>query len=204
MTMVTTPDRRVRRTRAGLREALLDLMAERGYDGVTVQDVIDRADIGRSTFYNHYTDKEDLLRDCFADLRAIVTPPATAAAGAGRRLRFSLPLLRHVHHQRRLLLALFAGGGRTPVLRQVERVLTEIVHEELTDMYGAHADRIPVDALARYAVGAYLALMEWWLTSQPQMSPEDADRMFHTVVAPGLRAGARLTSITDDSGGPRR
>jgi AcrR family transcriptional regulator len=202
--MVTTPDRRVRRTRTALRDALFDLMAEHGYEAVTVQDIINRADVGRSTFYNHYTDKDDLLRDGFADLHAIVTQPATAATGTGHRLRFSLPLLRHVHQQRRLLQALLTGGGRTPVLRQVERVLIDIVRDELTAMPGADAERIPIDAQARYAVGAYLALMEWWLTSQPQMLPEEADRIFHTLVAPGLRAGTRLTPATDGSGGPTR
>ncbi|MEU4626312.1 TetR/AcrR family transcriptional regulator [Actinoplanes sp. NPDC023801] len=203
--MVTTPDRRVRRTRAALRHALLDLMAERGYNAVTVQDIIDRADVGRSTFYNHYTDKDDLLRDGLADLRAIVTQPATAATGAGDRLRFSLPLLRHVYQQRRLLLALLAGGGRTPVLRQVEGVLTDIVRDELTDMPGADAKRIPIDAQTRYTVGAYLALMQWWLTSQPQMPPEEADRIFHTLVAPGLRAGRHPQAPpTDGSGSPTR
>lgn len=201
--MVTTPDRRVRRTRAALRDALLDLMAERGYEAVTVQDIIDRADVGRSTFYNHYADKDDLLRDGFADLRAIVTQTATTVTGPGRRLRFSLPLLRHVHEQRRLLPALLAGGGRTPVLRQIEQVLTEVVREELTDS-GAHDGRISVDAMARYAVGAYLALMEWWLNSQPQMPPEEADRIFHTLVAPGLRAGTRPAPATDGTGSPTR
>lgn len=54
-------DRRVRRTRATLHRALIELMIERGYDRVTVQDVLDRADVGRSTFYAHYRSKDDLL-----------------------------------------------------------------------------------------------------------------------------------------------
>ncbi|OJF11198.1 TetR/AcrR family transcriptional regulator [Couchioplanes caeruleus] len=202
--MATTPDRRVRRTRAALREALLDLMAERGYDAVTVQDIIDRADVGRSTFYNHYTDKDDLLRDNFADLRTIVAQPGTATTSAGHRLRFSLPLLRHVQQQRRLLLALLAGGGRTPVLRQVEQVLIDIVRDELTDRRSPDTGRIPIDAQARYTVGAYLALLQWWLTDQPQMAPDEADRIFQTLVTPGLRAGTRLAPTTDGSARPTR
>src|SRR5258707_301232 len=63
-------DRRVRRTRRALREALVALIVERGYEKVTVQDVLDRADIGRSTFYAHYRDKDDLFGSCFDDLRA--------------------------------------------------------------------------------------------------------------------------------------
>jgi len=181
--MVTTPDRRVRRTRTALREALLDLMAEHGYDAVTVQDIIDRADVGRSTFYNHYADKDALLRDGFTGLREIVAP----AAGTRGRLRFSLPLLRHVHEQRRLVRALFGHHGATPVVRQIESLLVDVVREELA----GDPTRVPPDALARYVVGAHLALMRWWLTEQPRLPPEEVDRIFHTLVGPGVRAATR-------------
>src|SRR6202012_5392571 len=65
-----TMDRRVRRTRDLLHRALLDLIAEKGYPHITVQDILDRADVGRSTFYTHYRDKEDLLRSGIADFNA--------------------------------------------------------------------------------------------------------------------------------------
>ncbi|MFI5716434.1 TetR/AcrR family transcriptional regulator [Nocardia sp. NPDC051750] len=58
---MSSSDRRVRRTRDALHRALIALMMERAYDRITVSDVIDRADIGRSTFYAHYRDKDDLL-----------------------------------------------------------------------------------------------------------------------------------------------
>jgi AcrR family transcriptional regulator len=182
--MVTTPDRRVRRTRAALREALLDLMSERGYEAVTVQDIIERADVGRSTFYNHYTDKDELLRDGFAGLRGMLTEPGPT--GTRRWLRFSLPLLRHVDEQRRLVRALLGRRARTP-MRQIEEVLIGIVRDEV----GADTGAVPAEAVARYVVGAYVGLLEWWLTSRPRMSPEEADRLFHTLVAPGLRAATR-------------
>jgi AcrR family transcriptional regulator len=173
--MVTQVDRRVRRTRVALRDALLDLMVERDYETVTVQDITQRADVGRSTFYNHFTDKDALLRESLADLRTIVT-----RAGTGRPLAFSLPLLRHVHEQQRLARALL-GGGRTAVWRRVEEALVELVRGEL----GA-AGHVPVEATARYVVGAHLALMEWWLASRPDLAPEEVDRIVHTLVAPGL------------------
>jgi AcrR family transcriptional regulator len=187
--MVTSPDRRVRRTRAALRDALLDLIAERGYEAVTVQDIIDRADVGRSTFYNHYTDKDDLLRDGFAGLRSILTAAPSAGGSSRQRLRFSLPLLRHVHEQRRLVAALLSHGGRTRVLNHVEDLLTAIVREELDTL--GDATTVPSDATATYIVGAYIALMRWWLTDRPDLGPEDADRIFHALVGPGLRASIR-------------
>ncbi|NJM53793.1 MAG: TetR family transcriptional regulator [Blastocatellia bacterium] len=57
-----TADRRTNRTQKALRNALIELILEKHYDTISVQDIIDRADIGRSTFYNHFRDKEDLFR----------------------------------------------------------------------------------------------------------------------------------------------
>lgn len=186
MSVTTTTDRRVRRTRAALRAALLDLMAERRYETVSVQDTIDRADVGRSTFYNHYTDKDDLLRDGLADLRAIVTTPPGRTGM--QPLDFALPLLHHVHEQRRLANALLGEGGRA-VLRQIERVLTDTVRDALTAV-GSPAVPVPHEARARFIVGAFLSLLEWWLTDQPDVSPQQLGRMFHSLAAPGLTAAA--------------
>src|SRR5690242_15633867 len=66
---VVQTDRRVRRTRRALQNALVGLIAERGYPRTTVQDVLDRADVGRSTFYAHFRDKDALFASCFDDLR---------------------------------------------------------------------------------------------------------------------------------------
>lgn len=58
------PDRRVQRTRELLQQALIALIRERGYDAVTIQDIAERANVGRTTFYLHYTSKDDLFLQC--------------------------------------------------------------------------------------------------------------------------------------------
>jgi len=77
-----TTDRRVRRTRQLLRDALMELTLERGYDRVTVQDILDKADVGRSTFYAHYRDKDDLLVSEFEALHpSLSVRPGSLDAG---------------------------------------------------------------------------------------------------------------------------
>jgi len=66
---MTEQDRRVRRTRRILIEALIALILEKGYSKITVQDILDRADVGRSTFYDHFRDREALLVACFDNVR---------------------------------------------------------------------------------------------------------------------------------------
>src|SRR5436189_198695 len=66
-------DRRVQRTRQLLQDALLAMVIEKGYDATTVQDIIDRANVGRATFYAHFPDKQTLLTSRLEDLRVLLT-----------------------------------------------------------------------------------------------------------------------------------
>jgi AcrR family transcriptional regulator len=106
-------DRRRRRTRTALLTALLDLIVEKGYAEVTVQDIVDRADVGRSTFYMHFLDKRALLLSGVEELysflaqqRAALEAPTPASA---RLLGYSLPLLEHVQRNVRVCRVLLSA-----------------------------------------------------------------------------------------------
>src|SRR5437763_7788331 len=94
-------DRRSRRTRRMLGEALVALLLEKRYDTITVQEIIDRANVGRSTFYAHYLDKDDLLLQELTGLVATMSMHTERREGRSRVIP-SLELLRHVGEQRRL------------------------------------------------------------------------------------------------------
>src|SRR5437870_12815201 len=94
------PDRRVQRTRKLLQDALVSMMIEKGYEATTVQDIIDRANVGRATFYAHFADKDTLLASRIEDLRAMLTQQqeqALARPGelGERSLGYSLAMLEH-------------------------------------------------------------------------------------------------------------
>lgn len=206
--MNTTPDRRVRRTRAALLDALLDLISEKGYEAITVADLIDRADVGRSTFYSHYTDKDDLLEDGLATLRSLIDASATGGTTAGV-LRFSLPFLRHIDVHRRLARALLGHhgrGGRNGLLPQIESILADIVRAEFAALPVSR--NVPAEALVRFVVGAYTALLQWWLDSPTPVTPEELDRMARALMEPAIGASARpslqATSAAAPTGSSRR
>ena len=188
--MSPRPDRRPERTRKSLRNALILLMTEKPYESITVEDIINRADVGRSTFYTHYRDKDALLMDNLAGLRSILEHPALVEPATRRRLmRFSLPLFRHVHDEQRLARALFGSTGGGAVLRQVEQILAGVIRGELADLFGADPPpRMPEGAILAYVVGAYLSLLTWWVNTEAPISPEQMDRIFQTLVTPSIRA----------------
>src|SRR3989441_13191585 len=111
------PDRRVQRTRKLLQEALVSMMIEKGYDGTTVQDIVDRANVGRATFYAHFADKETLLYSGLEDLRSAIGEQQRQAPGS---LGFSLAMLEHARGNLPLGRAL-AGRRRLVLTLQLEQ-----------------------------------------------------------------------------------
>lgn len=183
-------DRRVRRTRSALHEALLDLMAEKGFEAVTVQDLIDRADVGRSTFYAHFRDKSDLLQDVLSQLGAMIgRPPPGGRPDRRRPLRFGLPMLNHVQDQRALLRAMLARPGAGVVRAELERTLTRVVRAELDALATVSASpRIPLDLIAAGVVASFMAVLTWWVGQGFQQTPEELEAAFLTLAGPGVRA----------------
>jgi AcrR family transcriptional regulator len=178
-------DRRVRRTRDAILRALTGLMQEKGYDAVTVADIIDRADIGRSTFYTHFTDKRHVLNASLDDLAAFLRDHRDALPG--QVFGFSLALFEHAHEQRPLLRALLGRRGSAFVRSRIEHLIAELVREEIDTITGDTVT-VPVEIVVDYVVGAYMALLARWLDDDNRYSPQTMDAAFRRLVLPGLTA----------------
>jgi AcrR family transcriptional regulator len=178
------PDRRAARTEKSLHQALISLIIERGYEPITVQDIIDRADVGRSTFYAHFTGKEDLLRHGFELLRRDLTEGQAKLAGDGRTpLAFSLAMFEHAYARRDVYLALVGGRGATVVLGEIRRVLSDFVQKELGD---SGEDTLPRAVRVQFVVGTFLTMLTWWLEKKPKLSPAEVNAMFRRLVLEGI------------------
>ena len=172
-------DRRAARSERRLKEALLALIEERDYEAITVGDITRRADVGRSTFYVHFTSKEDLLFDGFeAALLALAQhePPRGSRSG----FRFSLPLLRHIGMQRRFALATMVHGANARIRKQTLAIFANVVRHELARGSARRpaGDARLLDAQVHAVAGAFLGLVAWWLTEGSRVSPEAVDQVF--------------------------
>lgn len=191
-------DRRVQRTRRLLLEALIELILEKGYETVTVQEIIDRADVGRSTFYAHFLDKQQLLMSGIEQLGAFLAQAQAAAqAGPGDLSRptlgFSLAMFQHARDQHRLFQAMVGKQSQALVQQQIESVLAGLVRAELTPLAaGGAPEPIPLDAVVQYTVGAFFSLLSWWLDRKLPCSAEEMDRTFRALTLPGIRAALGL------------
>lgn len=180
-------DRRVRRTRRLLRDALLALMRERHYDDITVQDILDRADVGRSTFYAHFYDKEDLLLTGLQEIRDLFDRRGDVERNGEGSL--SLDLFRHVRQYEGTYRALAGNRAGEQVLQHVHRSIAEHLQERLERFVPAEQELSPPrDVLVAYLENTLVALLRWWLERGAAYSPEQMSVMFRSLVLPGLLA----------------
>jgi len=194
-------DRRSRRTRRLIAEALIALMVEGRYDRITVREIIDRADVGRSTFYAHYRDKEDVLTSEFERVLALLHERLDPDGAGDQQLLPSLGLFRHVQEQRHLYHALVRGHGVDVLYETGHRYLSTRVERQFAAVVtGGRAPTVPPPILADYVAGAFLSLLRWWLEYERPYSPEQMHAIFQQLVLPGVRAVVRYGDEGDEDG----
>src|SRR5215213_74578 len=180
-------DARVRRTRDALGDALVALMQEKPFDTITVQDVLNRANVSRSTFYTHYSDKDDLL---MSDAEEFFEAMSTALSQAGDKSDRVFPVqefFAHLANVQPFFKALVKSGkfqenmelARGHFARGIERRLSELPRAR-----SIPANELP--AIAFTHAGALLSLLTWWLDRGMREAPAQMDELFHRMVWTGL------------------
>ena len=172
-------DRRVARSKRRLKDALLELIEVRDYAAISVGDITERADVGRSTFYVHFTSKEDLLFDGFE--QALVSlAEREPARGSRPGFQFSLPLLRHIATQRRFALATLVHGADARIRGRTLAIFANVVRHELArgSPRRPAGDARLLDAQVHAVAGAFLGLVTWWLTDGSRVPAEAVDQVF--------------------------
>ena len=184
-------DRRVRRTRELLRNAFVSLVHEKGYDRVTVQDILDRADVGRSTFYAHYRDKEDLLRSGFEDVHAALAAEKEAAEQqTGAETPFLEPLLavfRHVERYRDSWGPDPGKGNHELIVRILQEGIDDLVRAHFRSRFpDADLDRPEPAAAMRFVASACMGVLVWWLDDDVAWSAEEVHAAFRRMATQGV------------------
>jgi AcrR family transcriptional regulator len=193
---VKSIDRRARRTRRFLKEALFALILEKGYDAVTIEDITQRADLGRTTFYLHYRDKEELLLESIdaiaADLIAHLPDPAWRGGetppNGGTIQDAILFTFQHAGENAPLYRIILRGEGASKAAGRIHTIIREKTTELVTEFLqsdGQLQPQVPVEIFATYFAGALLALVTWWLEADTPYPPEEIAAMFRQLFFQG-------------------
>jgi AcrR family transcriptional regulator len=182
-------DRRAVRTQRMVKQALMELMHSMRYEDITVQHILDRADIGRSTFYAHYPDKDDVARQLLEEMMESIThgvKPETAEKSA------AFPIAEMFSHLQSQLSARGiwqSSRGREYLFSVGQAYWNRRIERELTARLGKRgASRVPIPVAARMVTGAATSLIDWWIKQKMPYSPEEMQEMFNRVMMPGIRS----------------
>jgi AcrR family transcriptional regulator len=180
--MKKPPDRRVQRTHRLLTEALVELILERGWDAVSVQELCERADVGRATFYTHFADKEDLLVGGLDALGAFIRQQAPILPDS-KPLAFARGIIDHAEEQRRVFRAVVGKQSGQIVQNRFRQLLIRLVREDLEHLAPGHPR---LDLTIRYVAGAFFEVLSFWLESRTNLGPDELEAEFHRLTQPVL------------------
>lgn len=171
------------RTQRALVQALIELVLEKRYDAITIRDLLDRADVGRSTFYSHYRGKDDLLLRSFERMIDMLDQSMDRDGAPTTRVAPVRELFRHVGQFRSFHKAL----ARARVLERqhqgrVDHLSRTIERRLVALPAGPNGLAAPLPVLARALAGAVFALLDWWIDHDEPYSPEQMDEMVHAII----------------------
>ena len=193
-------DRRVQRTRDPLKQALIELIKERGYDAITIQDIVDRANVGRTTFYAHYDSKDELFMNCHEAMLSqfqIVflqpltreellspDPPPEAAS-----------LFHHLETSRPQMHTIFTGRNSQQMLRRIRDWSALRIETNFLNEFNESESSIPFEVLANYLAGAQLTLVQWCLEKRRIQTLGILPQAFHRLQRAAIQAALGLNNI---------
>jgi len=181
-------DRRVRRTKKSLEDALIALTLEKEYDNITIQEITERADIGYRTFFRHYSDKDELLKDVLSttlmELRELMAPPMPEILAdpnfKAADFKDGVVLFRHVEEHCDLYRVLLRSERTF-----VESVMAFAIQGMEANLGSLIEPDISIKIIANHMAWATLALVRWWLDSDMPLSPEVmGEYSFRLIVQP--------------------
>ncbi len=190
-------DRRVLRTRKQLSEAILALILERSYESITIQDITERADLNRATFYLHYGSKEDLLVDSLeTHFDALVQLLESEAHG---QPPWDNPLhmqrvFEYVAENQVLFRTLLSQQGLGYVTSSVIRYIA-VYNERQMAQAQVTTDPLPASMISWHVAGSLFALISWWLENEMPYSPAFMARSLFQLCTVGTYSAMGKLSV---------
>lgn len=190
-------DRRVRRTRKRLSQALLDLVVEKEYETITIQDITDRADLNRATFYLHYGTKEELLIVSLEErFDALVSQfdRLSAERPIWEDKQSITMTFEHVAANARLYKVLLSERGMGYLIHRIVNYIADSSNKLMQDSLPENATlTIPGGLISRHVAGSLFALLSWWITNDMPYTPEYMTAVMHQLCVQGTLSAVELS-----------
>jgi len=180
-------DRRVRKTRQQLGDALVALILDKGYDAITIKDITDRADVAHATFYRHYRDKDELLtqklEEVIQEIEAFTREPSLQDAEG-------YLIFKHAQENSVLYCILLSSQGTTYVRKRIKETIAANILRTCKPLRSARRGVVPPQVAAHHIAGSLLLLIEWWLDQNMPYPPHHMAKIYGLLIT-----GATLNAV---------
>jgi len=187
-------DRRQKKTRDAIFQAFTSLLSEKSYNRISVQEIIDRADVGRTTFYAHFETKDYLLKALCEELFGHIIDTAMGLphghhheSSDDKKDSVFLHLLRHLQENDHHILELLASQNNELFLRFFKSNLKQLIRRQYVDTGLLVQSSLPEDYLVDHISSCFVETVGWWLMHHMEESPQQITEYFLTVTAPLLK-----------------
>jgi AcrR family transcriptional regulator len=190
-------DARVRGTRNALGDALVELMHEQPFEGITVQHVLDRAKISRSTFYTHYSDKNDLFLSDVEDFFEMMSTALIRHNDNSNRVAPVQEFFAHVADMRPFISSMTASEKVRDVMELGQGHFARAIDQRLAVLPATrNLSTTRRSALAHASAGSLFSLLNWWLQHGSSTTPAQMDALFHQTLWSGISPPAKAAAPT--------
>lgn len=187
-------DRRQKKTREAIFKAFTTLLSEKNYNQISVQEIIDTADVGRTTFYAHFETKDFLLKELCEELFDHIIDSAMGLphghyhySSANTEDSVFLHLLRHLQENDRNILELLSSQNNEIFLRYFKSNLKKLIISQYADKGLLENMKLPKDYFVNHIATSFVETVDWWLSRNRKESPEEITAYFLTAIAPALK-----------------
>lgn len=184
-------DRRQKKTRTAIFRAFSDLLAKKSYSKITVQEIIDTADIGRTTFYAHFETKDYLLKELCTELfDHIIQSTADCTHTHGLYSDSDAPesvfchLLQHLQENDNKILDLLSCESSELFLRYFKDSLKQLLISQTPNLGNQEHNPIPKDFLTNHISSSFVDMVQWWIKGGRKETPEQLTAYFEAVIKP--------------------
>jgi AcrR family transcriptional regulator len=182
-------DRRIGKTRQVLQEAMYSLMQEKLYSKITIQDIIDRANVGRSTFYSHYETKDDLLLSCIEHLLEMlnlyIINYLEMNQDTSPRLITVVELFDHIKEKSKIIKGLMKAESADVFFDKVQAFWNKKIEEYLQSKLAKDIEpTVPLVILTNHITSTLINLIKWWVNNKMSYTSSQMDQYFQELINP--------------------
>lgn len=186
-------DRRSKRSEQALIDALIELMAVKTYDSISIKEIVEKANVGRSTFYAHYQTKDDLVKSGFERILDGTLQHMILSKDERNLMVDTTMLFQHAQGHYHLFKTLMWGSGFEILTKDELNILNEKMRQRLSQFFpDENKLTIPVNVLSIFLSGNLLILLKWWLDNKMPFPPEKMNDMFQVLVMPGIKSALEM------------